>query len=209
MQKKHENNIDNLIDKIVKKDYNNALESVLEKKAFSEGTKSLLLNILYKIETSYKDYKKVKPDVKSKEEIIEKIIDEIRENCDDIKLVTPYSEESKMLGNKTFLVEKTKKRIICQNIERKVLYCISKISKKDKIIQDAKTSSEILGGATVFCYPFGQYNDLDIKVLKENGYKLAFTTKGGRVKKGSSKYELPRVRISGNTGMTEFKKKVE
>ena len=41
-----------------------------------------------------------------------------------------------MLGNKTFLVEKTKKRIICQNIERKVLYCISKISKKDKIIQD-------------------------------------------------------------------------
>lgn len=136
MQKKNENNIDNLIDKIVKKDYNNALESVLEKKAFSEGTKSLLLNILYKIETSYKDYKKVKPDVKSKEEIIEKIIDEIRENCDDIKLVTPYSEESKMLGNKTFLVEKTKKRIICQNIERKVLYCISKISKKDKIIQD-------------------------------------------------------------------------
>ena len=136
MQKKNENNIDNLIDKIVKKDYNNALESVLEKKAFSEDTKSLLLNILYKIETSYKDYKKVKPDVKSKEEIIEKIIDEIRENCDDIKLVTPYSEESKMLGNKTFLVEKTKKRIICQNIERKVLYCISKISKKDKIIQD-------------------------------------------------------------------------
>ena len=45
--------------------------------------------------------------------------------------------------------------------------------------------------------------------LKENGYKLAFTTKGGRVKKGSSKYELPRVRISGNTGIEEFKKKVE
>lgn len=79
----------------------------------------------------------------------------------------------------------------------------------DKIKDDILLSRDVLGGADIFCYPFGQYNDLDIKVLKENGYKLAFTTKGGRVKKGSSKYELPRVRILGNTGMTEFKKKVE
>lgn len=79
----------------------------------------------------------------------------------------------------------------------------------DKIKDDILLSRDVLGGANIFCYPFGQYNDLDIKVLKENGYKLAFTTKGGRVKKGSSKYELPRVRISGNTGIEEFKKKVE
>lgn len=79
----------------------------------------------------------------------------------------------------------------------------------DKIKDDILLSRDVLGGADIFCYPFGQYNDLDIKVLKENGYKLAFTTKGGRVKKGSSKYELPRVRISGNTGMSAFKKKVE
>lgn len=79
----------------------------------------------------------------------------------------------------------------------------------DKIKDDVLLSRDVLGGADIFCYPFGQYNDLDIKVLKENGYKLAFTTKGGRVKKGSSKYELPRVRISGNTGINEFKKKVE
>ena len=79
----------------------------------------------------------------------------------------------------------------------------------DKIKDDILLSREVLGGADIFCYPFGQYNDLDIRVLKENGYKLAFTTKGGRVKKGSSKYELPRVRISGNTSIGEFKKKVE
>ena len=35
------------------KDYNNQLEDVLEKKSFSEGTKNILLNILYKLETSY------------------------------------------------------------------------------------------------------------------------------------------------------------
>ena len=79
----------------------------------------------------------------------------------------------------------------------------------DKIRDDILLSRDVLGGANIFCYPFGQYNDLDIKVLKENGYKLAFTTKGGRVKKGSSKYELPRVRISGNTSISEFMKKVE
>ena len=79
----------------------------------------------------------------------------------------------------------------------------------DKIRDDILLSRDVLGGADIFCYPFGQYNDLDIKVLKENGYKLAFTTKGGRVKKGSSKYELPRVRISGNTSISEFMKKVE
>lgn len=79
----------------------------------------------------------------------------------------------------------------------------------DKMKEDVLTSQQILGGATIFCYPFGQYNELDIKVLKDTGYKLAFTTQGGRVKKGDSKFELPRVRIAGNTGIEAFKKKVE
>lgn len=80
----------------------------------------------------------------------------------------------------------------------------------EKIVEDLKKSNEILGGgATVFCYPFGQYNDTGIKALKEAGYKLAFTTAGGRVYKGSSKYELPRVRIMKTTSFNEFKDKVQ
>ena len=67
MQKKK----DKLLDKIVKKDYNNELEEILEKKYFEENVKSLLLNILYKVETAYKDYEKVKQDVETKEEYIE------------------------------------------------------------------------------------------------------------------------------------------
>ena len=59
MQKREEK----FFEKIVKKDYNDKLEKILEKKAFAEDTKSILLNILYKIETSYKDYKKVKQNV--------------------------------------------------------------------------------------------------------------------------------------------------
>lgn len=132
MQKK----TDKFLDKIVKKDYNNELEKVLEKKYFNENTKSILLSILYKIETAYKDYEKVKPNVQNKEEFIQSIIDSIKYNCNDIKIVKLNSKESGMLGDKTFLVEKSKKRIICYPIERKLLYCISKINKKSKIIKD-------------------------------------------------------------------------
>lgn len=120
----------------MKKDYNNELEKVLEKKYFNENTKSILLSILYKIETAYKDYEKVKPNVKDKEDFIQSIIDSIKNNCNDIKIVKLNAKESEILGNKTFIVEKTRKRIICYPIERKLLYCIAKINKNEKIIKD-------------------------------------------------------------------------
>lgn len=128
---------DKILNRISKKDYNNQLEIVLEKKYFDENVKSILLSILYKIETSYKDYKQVKQNVETKEEFITKLIDIIKNNCDEIKVVKPFSEESKIIGNRTFLVEKNKKRIICHNVERKLLYCIAKIGKKEKIIPDS------------------------------------------------------------------------
>lgn len=132
MQKK----TDKLLDKIVKRDYNNELEKVLEKKIFDENTKSMLLSILYKIETAYKDYEKVKPDVEEKEDFIQSIISNIKDNCEEIKIVKLNSKESEMLGNKTFLVEKNKKRIICYPIERKLLYCIAKINRNEKIVKN-------------------------------------------------------------------------
>ena len=73
---------------------------------------------------------------------IQNIIDIIEKNCDDIKLVKLNSEESKILGNKTFLVEKKIKKIICYPIERKILYCIAKISKQDKIVKDNNNKIE-------------------------------------------------------------------
>ena len=140
---------DSLLEKFVKKDYNNELEKVLEKKTYEENVKSILLSILYKLETSYKDYKQVKQDVVTKEELIESIIYTVKNNCDDIKLVKPHSKESEIIGDKTFLVEKKKKRIICYNIERKLLYCLAKISKRNKIINDnyfviSKTLSDLI-----------------------------------------------------------------
>lgn len=132
MQKKND-----LLDKFVKKNYSNELEKVLEKKTFDEDVKNILLSILYKINIAYKDYEKVKPNVETKEDFILNLIENIKNNCDTIKLVNMNSEESKtLLKNHTFLVEKTGKRIICYPIERKLLYCISKISKKENIVKN-------------------------------------------------------------------------
>ena len=59
---------ENILEKIVQKDYNNVLEKVIETKDFDEDVKNLLLSIFYKIDISYKDYKKVKRNVETKQE---------------------------------------------------------------------------------------------------------------------------------------------
>ena len=78
----------------------------------------------------------------------------------------------------------------------------------EEIIEDVKESSRLLGGATVFCYPFGHYNERAEKALNDGGYTLAFTTRGGRVYPGMNKMELPRVRMSRGDSLNAFIKKV-
>ena len=129
MQKKKEN----LLGRIVKKNYNNKLEEVLESKNFSEYTKSLLLNMLYKIETAYSDYKKAKHNIETKDEYIEKIISIIKKECNLIEVVRPNSPEGQELGRRTFIVNKAQKTIKSYAIERKILYALAKIEKKDLI----------------------------------------------------------------------------
>lgn len=67
---------------------------------------------------------------------------------------------------------------------------------KDKILNDLKTSQDKLGGSTVIAYPFYEYNDYSIEVLKEAGFTMAFagesTNSDNLVHIGSNKYELPR-----------------
>lgn len=131
MQSKKESK---LLEKIVKKDYKNKLEEVLENKIFGENAKSLLLEILYKLETAYSDYEMVKKDAKTRDEYIEDFINSVKNNCKTIKIVQPNSEQSKILNNKTFKINKEKGEIVCFPIARKLLYAIAKLEKKDKII---------------------------------------------------------------------------
>ena len=145
MQRKKEK----FLDKIVKKNYNNELELILEKKSFDEDAKNILLTVLYKLETAYKDYEKVKQNVMPKDEFLQMIINVIENNVDVLKIVKMNSEEAKIFGNKTFLIDRENKEIVCYPIERKVLYALSKISKSDNIVNGKysvidKTISDLL-----------------------------------------------------------------
>lgn len=78
----------------------------------------------------------------------------------------------------------------------------------DKLLTDLKTSREKLDGSTVFCYPFYEYNDYSIKVLKEAGFTMAFAGEyaGGKIKvtPGIDKFRLPRWVIVNYTTKKQF-----
>lgn len=130
------NKKDILIGKFVKKDYNDELETILESKQFSENDKNILLNILYKIENSYKDYESVKRNVESVDEFTKNLIRIVKKDCEKITLIEPSRRENTLLENNRYIVNRENKEIICYPIEREILYCIAKIGNKSKIVKD-------------------------------------------------------------------------
>ena len=83
------------------KDYNNELETILEKKDFSSDVKNLLLSMFYKMENGYADYAKTKMDVLSKQEMMEEIIQDVKEHCNKIELLTPLLKEGENSDKKS------------------------------------------------------------------------------------------------------------
>ncbi|MBR3325002.1 MAG: polysaccharide deacetylase family protein [Clostridia bacterium] len=80
----------------------------------------------------------------------------------------------------------------------------------NEILKDLQTSRNELGDECIaYCYPFGHYNDTAKRAVKDAGFRVAFTTEGGRVTKGTDPYLLPRVRTSSSTTLEVFKKLVD
>lgn len=50
-----------------------------------------------------------------------------------------------------------------------------------------------------FCYPFGVFNELISKAVKESGYETATTMLRGRVNPSTNRYKLPRIPINYRT----------
>lgn len=126
---------ENLLVKIVKKDYSNELEKVFETKDFDEDAKSLLFSIFYKLDVNYKDYKKVKRNVQSKQDYQERLVKIIQNDCNTIKIAKLNSKEGEKIGNKETLVDSKNKKIICYPVERKLLYSISQIGNQSRILK--------------------------------------------------------------------------
>ncbi len=127
-------NKEDFLSKLNIKDYNNLLEDILEKKSFSEGAKNILLNILYKVETSYEDYNKVKTQTRLKKDILEEIIQIIEKDCKDIELIKPKLNEKTKLGDKKFNTQENK--IISYPNEKTVFYALLHIQDYKFIIDN-------------------------------------------------------------------------
>ena len=122
--------------KIIKKDKNEELERILDEKQIDEQAKNLLQGILYKIEVSYNDYKKVKGIEQTEKEYVNQLILDIKINCNQIKVVKlsqkiEEDEIQKELKKNKFYIGK--EEIISYPIERKILYAIEKKSSNNKI----------------------------------------------------------------------------
>lgn len=81
-----------------------------------------------------------------------------------------------------------------------------KCKNKEYLLDDLKQSSTILGGSQIFCYPFYEYNNYSISILKEAGYKMAFAgyIDDGYVKIGTDKYQIPRYTITSDVTINKF-----
>ncbi len=135
-----------MIKKIIKKDKNEQLEEILAGKDIDEQAKNLLQGILYKIEASYKDYRKVKAKQEPEEKYVEKMLRNIDKNCNKIKVVKlsqklADEELQKELKKNKFYINKNE--IISYPIEEKILYAIEKNANNEKILNNKYGESAI------------------------------------------------------------------
>lgn len=94
---------------------------------------------------------------------------------------------------------------VCPKGQGGAIQCLD----KNTLLADLRTSSKKLDNTTVFCYPFYEYNNYSIEVLKEAGYTMAFggPNEGGhsKVSPGIDKYRLPRYVVYINTTTNNIK----
>lgn len=81
---------------------------------------------------------------------------------------------------------------------------------EEEILADLKASRDALNGSTVFCYPFYEYNDYAINLVKEAGFTMAFIGESNfsdnLVHVGSDKFKLRRFVIVTYTTMDDLDK---
>lgn len=179
-------------------EYNDELENILETKKMSSETKSLLLNMLYKIENGYADYYMIKVGAKEKNQYIKKLLYIIKEECEEIVTVTPKTDASKLLEqkNKTYIIDVSLGKILVYANEKDLLYAlfkldveykqyknlsddfISKLLPEDKCIYLATQNFLMTGSAINDSEPIRDFNgwswDIDIKKLESIKINLIY-----------------------------------
>lgn len=74
----------------------------------------------------------------------------------------------------------------------------------DKILADLKQSRDSLNGSTVFCYPFYEFNNRSIELLKQAGFEMAFAGGERSAVPGEDIFRVPRYVMFNHTTMDQF-----
>lgn len=84
------------------------------------------------------------------------------------------------------------------------ILCLS----EDKVLEDLTKSRDKLNGAIALAYPFYDYNDRAMKLVKKAGFKMAFIGAGGtngKASPGVNLYKIPRMTIWDTTSFNTWK----
>lgn len=73
---------------------------------------------------------------------------------------------------------------------------------EEEILNDLKLSRETLNNTKAFCFPFYEYSDYAINLVKEAGFEMAFIGGSTKIKKGIDPYKIPRYPILSNFGVS-------
>lgn len=155
------------------KDYNMELDEIIDQKTFSSYIKNLLLNMIYKIENAYSDFKEAKRCVRSKEDLLNEIVETVRLYCDNIKIAEPDSDQAKMLIKHKVeaLTNANERSILTYPTEMSLFYAISDISPKYFYINQNIALRNILQTTLV-----NGYNLNNIEILRDfNGWSWDFS----------------------------------
>ncbi len=79
-----------------------------------------------------------------------------------------------------------------------------KCEDKNVLLEDLALNRSLLNNTDSFAYPFFEYNDYTIEVLKEAGFKTAYRGSMTSVTRGVDKFKIPRITMFSYTTMNEF-----
>ena len=90
---------------------------------------------------------------------------------------------------------------VCSGTHGGGLLCLD----ENTILEDLKKSRESLDNTEYFCYPFYEYNNRAIELLKQAGFKMAFAGGERKARVGDDLYKIPRFALNRYTSIESFK----
>ena len=131
-----------------------------------------------------------------------KVLEEYKINA-TLFLVTSWYSEDKFKSDYLEIASHTDNLHItgqCPGDQGSPLKC----KEKDFLLNDLKKSREKLNQTEAFCYPFYEFNDYTISIVKEAGFKMAFAGGTQKARVGTDLFKIPRITMLHDTTLDEY-----